>query len=98
MTRETVDYREGIERWFAASVRVDVSADPLASAPAGVQAEVFENRARNDQGLCFRSDCGQPLWDDHACAEHAEHASKGEQLEARMKRLTTPKRHIRRYY
>lgn len=72
----------GAARWFASR-----SADVEVSVPEDVKAEILENRARNERGLCFRSDCGQPLFDDHACPEHSEHTTKGEQFEARMKRL-----------
>lgn len=78
------EYLEGIDRWFLASGNVKPAE---AEIPEDVQAEIEENRARNGQGLCFRGDCGQQLWDDHACSEHSETATEAQKLEARALRL-----------
>lgn len=94
----SLEYREGVERWFAANMRGTITA--ALDVPKELQREMLENRARNEQGLCFRSDCGQPLSSDVACPEHSAHATERERLEARASRLgiTNPKRRIRRYY
>jgi hypothetical protein len=92
------EYLRSIDRaWFSADFKNGVNAtDVLGTMPESLRAEAYENRARNDRGLCFRSDCGQPLWDDHACAEHSERATDEQRLESRMQRLISPPK--RRYY
>jgi hypothetical protein len=78
------EYLEGVDRWFYAQGNVKHVEPEI---PEDVEAEIMENRARNEQGLCFRGDCGQGLWDDHACSEHSEKATEAQQLEARALRL-----------
>jgi hypothetical protein len=78
------EYLEGVDRWFYASGNVKPAE---AEIPEDIQAEIDQNRARNEQGLCFRSDCGQSLWDDHACSEHSFRATEAQQLEARALQL-----------
>jgi hypothetical protein len=72
------EYLEGVDRWFAAARRADHGGSP--DVPEDVKAEMLENRARNEQGLCFRSDCGRPLFDDHACPEHSERATETQRM------------------